>query len=184
MYYVNEKNEQHRVGEGMSISTHVKLWLTLALIAPLQSAVAPPRVFGPSQVQEVYRVLLDRDALLLESITEVIKQKGVTDGQVLITAGSVQECTYHYVTSTAVKPKDEYKTVKGPFEILSSGGMIANGEPHIHISLGAQDKAAFGGHLEKGCRVLYLAEITIVKYAGPNLTRKANQHGISLLEAK
>lgn len=144
----------------------------------------PPRVFGAAHVQDVYRVLLDRNSLLLESIDDVIKQKNVQDGEVLVTSGSVQECTYHYVTSTALKAVNQYKTVKGPFEILNAGGIIANGEPHIHITLSSPEKGAFGGHLEKGCRVLYLAEITIFKYSGPPLTRKNNENGISLLAPK
>jgi len=127
---------------------------------------------------------LDRDALLLESINDVIKDKGIKDGHVMISAGSVQECRYHFVTSTAQKPKDEYKTVKGPFEILHAGGIIANGEPHIHITLSAPNKGAFGGHLEKGCRVLYLGEVTIVKYSGAELIRKPNSNGVSILQAK
>jgi predicted DNA-binding protein with PD1-like motif len=141
-------------------------------------------VFGPAKVQEVYRVVLDRNALLLESIRDVIQQKNVQDGEVLVTAGSVQECTYHYVTSTDLKSKDEYRTVKGPFEILNAGGLIAAGEPHIHITLSSPDKGAFGGHLENGCRVLYLAEITILKYAGQPLARKKNENGITLLQPK
>jgi hypothetical protein len=56
-----------------------------------------PQIFGAAKVQEVYRVLLDRDALLLESINDVIKQKDIQDGEVLVTSGSVQECTYHLV---------------------------------------------------------------------------------------
>jgi len=142
------------------------------------------RTFGAAQVQEVYRVLLDRDALLLESIGGVIKEKNIQDGEVLVTAGSVQECTFHYVISTAMKPKNAYKTVKGPYEILNAGGIIAAGEPHIHITLASLGKEAIGGHLEKGCRVLYLAEVTVFKYAGPPLTRKDNANGVSLLEAK
>jgi predicted DNA-binding protein with PD1-like motif len=143
-----------------------------------------PRIFGTAHVQEVYRVLLDRNSLLLESILDVIKQKNIQDGQVLVTSGSVQECTYHYVTSTALKAKNAYRTVKGPFEILDAGGLIAAGEPHIHITLSSPEKGAFGGHLEKGCRVLYLAEITILKYAGQPLSRKDNENGISLLQSK
>ena len=88
------------------------------------------------------------------------------------------------MTSIDSKPKDEFKTVKGPFEILSAGGIIANGEPHLHITLSAPEKGAFGGHLEKGCRILYLGEVTIFKYAGPALVRKPNRNGISILEAK
>ncbi len=129
-------------------------------------------------------MLLDRDALLLESIASIIEEKGIRDGHVSVTAGSVQECTYHYVASTATNPRDVFKTVKGPFEILNAGGIIADGVPHIHITLSSPQKGAFGGHLEKGCRVLYLSEITIVKYAGPALTRKPNQNGISLLQEK
>jgi predicted DNA-binding protein with PD1-like motif len=74
--------------------------------------------------------------------------------------------------------------VKGPFEILHAGGLIAAGEPHLHITLSSPEKGAFGGHLEKGCRVLYLAEVTIFKYVGSRLTRKNNEHGISLLQPK
>lgn len=160
--------------------------LTLAAlltVVPLQSQAAEPLVFGPSHVQEVYRILLDRDALLLESILDVIKQKDIHDGHVMVTSGSVQECTYHYVSSTAMKPKDIFKTVKGPFEILNAGGIIANGEPHIHITL-SSPQGAFGGHLEKGCRILYLGEVTIVKYSGPELIRKPNENGVSLLRAR
>ena len=141
-------------------------------------------IFNANHVDEVYRVLLKRDTLLLESIIDVIKQKGIQDGNVWITAGSVQECTYHYVTSTALRAANEYKTVKGAFEILNGGGMIAAAEPHIHITLSSRDKSAFGGHLEKGCRVLYLAEVTIVKYAGPQLARRNNADGISLLQPR
>jgi uncharacterized protein len=149
-------------------------------------AGSPPNaeVFGTAHISDVYRVSLDRDALLLESILHVIKAKKIDDGQVIISSGSVQECTYHYVTSTALKANNDYKTVKGPSEILSGGGLIANGEPHIHIALSNPEKGVYGGHLEKGCRVLYLAELTIFRYDGPALTRKVNANGISILRSK
>ena len=158
--------------------------VALAIQTPAGAADPKVRTFGAAQIQEVYRILLDRDALLLESIVDVVKEKNIQDGEVLVTAGSVEECTYHYVTSTAAKAKNGYKTVKGPIEILNAGGIIAAGEPHIHITLSSLGKEAFGGHLEKGCRVLYLAEVTILKYSGPPLIRKENANGISLLEAK
>ena len=158
--------------------------LVFFMFLPPLLAEPAPQVFGAAQVQEVYRVVLERDALLLESIMDVIRQKQIQDGHVMVTAGSVQECTYHYVASTAVKPKDVFKTVKGPFEILNAGGIIANGEPHIHMTLSAAGKGAFGGHLEKGCRILYLGEVTIVKYSGQALARKPNEQGVSLLGVK
>jgi predicted DNA-binding protein with PD1-like motif len=158
--------------------------LLLAATTKSWSQIAAPQVFGPDHIAEVYRVSLDRGALLLESINNVIQSKSIRDGQVIISSGSVEECTYHFVASTALKAQNEYRTVKGPSEILSGGGIIADGEPHIHIALSNPDKGAYGGHLEKGCRVLYLAEITIFRFTGSPLTRKTNQNGISLLQQK
>jgi len=164
-----------------------KLLLVSALLlgaTKLRAQVPAPQVFGPDHITEVYRVSLDRGALLLESINDVIQAKGIRDGQVIISSGSVQECTYHFVASTAVKAQNEYRTVKGPSEILSGGGIVADGEPHIHIALSNAEKGVYGGHLEKGCRILYLAEITVFRFAGPPLTRRSNQNGILLLQRK
>jgi len=157
--------------------------LAIAVSVSAYAADTAPRIFPAAQVQEVYRIVLDRDALLLESINAAIKEKGVQDGHVTITAGSVQECTYHYVMSTATKPVDAFKSVKGPFEILNGGGIVANGEPHIHITL-SSPKGAFGGHLENNCRILYLGEVTLLKYAGPPLARKKNENGVAILQPK
>jgi predicted DNA-binding protein with PD1-like motif len=169
----------------MIMSAIVFLMLTSEALAQNSTSSTPaPRIFGGARIEDIYRVVLDRDALLLESIQEVIRQKNIQEGQVTVTAGSIQECTFHYVTSTDLKPKDVFKTVKGPYEILNAGGIIAGGEPHIHISIAREGGAAVGGHLEKGCRILYLGELTIVKYAAPPLTRKPNANGIMILQEK
>jgi hypothetical protein len=158
--------------------------VALVLAIPAGAADPPAPLVFPAQITGVYRVLLDRNALLLESILDVIKKNNVQDGEVLVTAGSVSECTYHYVSTTDLRSKNVFKTVKGPFEILNAGGIIAAGEPHIHITLSSPEKGAFGGHLENGCRVLYLAEVTILKYSGQPLTRTLDQNGISMLKPK
>jgi len=139
--------------------------------------------FGGAQIAEVYRIRLDRGDLLLESIESVIHQHGIADGAVLTAAGSLEQCTFHRVKSIAEKPEDEFITVKEPMEILNINGMIAGGEPHLHLTLSGA-KGAFGGHLEKGCRVLYRAELTIAKFSGTALARKPNKDGVPLLQRK
>jgi hypothetical protein len=57
-------------------------------------------------------------------IDDVIKAKNIRDGQIIISSGSVQECTYHYVASTALKAQNEYRTVRGPSEIVPLGNPI------------------------------------------------------------
>ena len=86
--------------------------------------------------------------------------------------------------SLAPTAEQQYTTVKGPTEILNANGIIAAGEPHLHVTLSNLQRGAFGGHLEKGCRVLYRAELTIMKFSGAPLARKLNREGTPLLQGK
>ncbi len=142
-------------------------WLMAALVWPLAAEEAKvPKVFGGAAVQEVYRVRLDKNDLLLESLMEAIKTQGIHDGAVLTAAGSLSRCTFHGVNSTMT-------TVNDPMELSSLGGIIADGQPHLHVVLTSKARGAFGGHLENGCQVLSHAEITILKFSGTPLARKA-----------
>ena len=143
----------------------------------------PPKVFGDAHIQEVYRIRLDRGDFILESLNSIIKGFNIQDGAVLTGVGSVQECTYHGVQSLAPSAQDRVTKVKGPMEILNMDGIIANGEPHVHITL-SNFKGAFGGHLDEGCRVLYRVELTVAKFSGTPLARKLDQDGTPILQAK
>jgi uncharacterized protein len=154
----------------------------LLLLLPLLRC-AGAEILGGAQIAELYRVRLDRGDLLLETIQDVIQKNGIADGAVLTAAGSLQECTFHRVKSLAEKPENEFTTVKEPMEILNINGLIAGGEPHLHMTLSGSH-GAFGGHLENGCRVLYRAELTIARFSGPALARKPNQAGVPVLRRK
>jgi uncharacterized protein len=153
----------------------VWLWLVLPSVAA--------EIFGGAQIAEVYRIRLDLGDLLLETIQNAIQKHGIMDGAVLSAVGSLQECTYHRVKSTGEKPEHEFITVKEPMEVLNINGIIANGEPHLHLTLSGAH-GAFGGHLEKGCRVLYRAELTVARFTGTQLTRRLNSAGVPILQRK
>ena len=162
--------------------------MTKALLA-LAALLAAPAAFSAeiykgAQIQEIYRIRLDRGDLLLETIQDAIRKNNIQDGAVLTAAGSLQQCTYHRVKSLAAKAEDEFITVKAPIEIINVNGVIAAGEPHLHLTLSSPDKGVFGGHLENGCRVLYRAEITIAKFSGTALARKPNKDGTPMLQPK
>jgi uncharacterized protein len=167
----------------MQMNKRLSVLLVSALLS-LPAAALAGEVFGGAKVQDVIRMRLDRGDLLLESILDTIQKNGIQNGAVITAAGSLQECTYHGVKSLAAKPEQLFTTRKGPMEILQINGMIAGGEPHLHMTLSTPEGGAFGGHLEKGCKVLYRAEITIAKFAGTQLARKPNQEGVPLLGKK
>jgi uncharacterized protein len=161
----------------------IRTVLALGTLA-LASAAFAADIYKGAQIQEVYRIRLDRGDLLLETIQDAIRKNNIQDGAVLTAAGSLQECTYHRVKTVAAKPEDEFLTVKGPIEIMNINGMIAAGEPHLHLTLSSPEKGVFGGHLENGCRVLYRAEITLAKFSGTALARKPNKEGVPMLQPK
>jgi len=149
-----------------------------ALIWPLVAEEANvPKIFGGASVQEVYRMRLDKNDLLLESLIEAIKTRGIRDGVVLTAAGSLSRCTFHGVNSTMT-------TVNDPMELSSLGGLIADGQPHLHVVLTSKARGAFGGHLENGCQVLTHAEITILKFSGTPLARKPAGSDGAVLQPK
>lgn len=159
------------------------LWLITGLPLPAADVMAD-KVFGGARIEEVYRVRLDRGDLLLESITEIIRKYNIQDGAVMTAAGSLSECTYHGVSSLAEKPVDKFTTRKGPMEILNINGIIAAGEPHLHMTLADPSGPAFGGHLENGCKVLYRAELTVAKFSGVKVARLPNKAGVPTMQKK
>ena len=138
--------------------------LTLLTIAAVLGLGAEPRVFD-AKIEKIYRIRLDKGDLLLESLIAVIQKEGIQDGTLLSAAGSLSECTFHGVGGKKT-------TVKEDMEINHLGGIIANGEPHFHVSLSTAEKGGFGGHLENDCRVLSHVEVSIAKLSGPALARK------------
>ena len=156
----------------------------LALLALTSSAAFAEDVFTGAKVAEVYRIRLDRGDLLLESILSAIAKEHIEDGVVMSAVGSLSECTYHRVKSIAAKPEDEFLTVKAPIELMNVNGLIAGGEPHLHMTMSSPDRGVFGGHLEKGCKVLYRAEVTIAKFTGTALARRNNKEGVPVLGTK
>ena len=127
--------------------------------------------------------LLDLASVLVHRLTTAGGLFGLSsDGAVLTGIGSLSECRIHWPARPEFPPQDEFATFRGALEIAAIQGIIADGEPHLHlIVVEGGDRRAVGGHMEKGCKVLYLAEITIVKFRGPPMTRRPNEHGVKML---
>ena len=143
------------------------LGLAMAGLAADKAVTPKVESLGVAKMDAVYRIRLDKDALLLESILDFIKKNDIQDGVVLTAAGSLQECTVHGVGS-------KMRHFTEPTEINSLNGIIAGGEPHLHAVL-SNDKGAVGGHLEKGCRVMSHVELTLARFSGPKLERKKSE---------
>lgn len=111
---------------------------------------------------------------LLKSIESVAYERKISNGVVLSAIGTLEKCRIHRVTSKAFPPEEEYVTIDGPLEVNSVDGILANGKLHAHISV-SNGKGTYGGHLEPGSPVLYLAEISLVEVVGASFSREIDK---------
>ncbi|HEQ72362.1 MAG TPA: DNA-binding protein [Spirochaetia bacterium] len=123
--------------------------------------------------------------LLLEKIEEAIAKHNIENGAVISGIGTLKTCRLHYVKHTEFPPVNVFYTLSEPLELLSINGLIINGQPHLHIAVSKGEEKTWGGHLEHGSEVLYLAEIAILEFEGLSAERKYDEKlKISLLSGK
>ncbi len=136
------------------------------------------KYFGTDAPIKTYVLQLDQEDLLLESIQALIDREHITTGAVIAGAGTLDRSTLHMIATTGYPP-DLYfeKREDEPLELASVQGVIADGVPHLHTVI-ANTKQAFAGHLEDGCRVLYLGEIVVLSFPGLSLGRVLNEKEI------
>ncbi|MBI4662416.1 MAG: DNA-binding protein [Verrucomicrobia bacterium] len=165
---------------GLTLGSLVVAWITLA-----QNPPAKPTTRAAGSIKKVHRLGLGPGDLLLESIRHFIREHGINDGAVLTGIGSLSECRIHWPAKPEYPPQNVFQTFKGSLEIAGIQGIIADGEPHLHLIVAERGEArSIGGHLEDGSKVLYLAEITIAEFDGPPMTRRPNQHNVRMLQVK
>jgi predicted DNA-binding protein with PD1-like motif len=119
--------------------------------------------------------------LLMESLRDVARQADIHTGILTTGIGSLQKARIHTVITNDYPPENAFFDLDGPLEVVQFGGIIADYEPHVHISLWDKERRYWGGHLEDGCQVLTLSEISIRVLPELRLTRRKNEVGTSLL---
>jgi predicted DNA-binding protein with PD1-like motif len=139
------------------------------------------KYYSTEKIGRIFILSLEPGDYVLESIKELIKKEKIRDGVVVLGVGTFDEYRFHYVTTTSFPPQNKFEHWKNkPLELAHIGGIIADGEPHLHVTVSDPEKA-HAGHLEEGCRTLYLAEILIIELKGMNLKRKRSKQGIVML---
>ncbi|MEM2617275.1 MAG: DNA-binding protein [Thermofilaceae archaeon] len=129
-------------------------------------------------------IRLDPGDLLLESVEEVARREGFETAVVLSGIGTLDRCYLHAVTTTGYPVREQKLVFEGvPLELLSLQGVVAGGKAHLHAVV-SDTKGAYGGHVEEGCRVLYLAEIVVLGVDGLTLARIPDERGIGRLRKK
>ncbi len=135
-------------------------------------------------VQEIVCVYMERGDDFHECIERAARERGIRSGAILSGIGTFDQARIHHIVHTDFPAEDKFVTIEGPVELCSVDGIIANYAPHMHCTMALRGEELFAGHLEPGCRVLYLAEVVIAKFAGRHLERDRHpEHGTPRLTA-
>jgi uncharacterized protein len=123
--------------------------------------------------------------MLLETIEAGIKEHDVRNGAVVSGIGTLKVAVMHHIQHDRFPPEDRFFTIEKPLEVSSINGIVANGKAHLHMTVGYRDEWSVAGHLEPGSEVLYLAEVTLLKFSDLQLDRHFDaERKISLLGSK
>ncbi len=140
--------------------------------------------FSTEKAGRTFVLRLDQGDYVVESIEALAQEADIKDAVVTSGIGTLDQCTLHMVTTTGYPSVLHFEKWKDtPLELASVDGVIADGKPHLHAVV-ADSKKAYAGHLERGCRVLYLAEIVIVEMKSMDLTRIRNEKNILKIAKK
>jgi predicted DNA-binding protein with PD1-like motif len=124
-----------------------------------------------AKVSRIIVARLRENEDLMQEIMRVVKEKGVSAGQIML-IGALSKARF------GVYVNGEYKTIEvsGHLEIVSCIGNVSEDEEgkiiHAHISVSGEDGVCHGGHLMSGCIINPTAELTIIEGEKLKLTRK------------
>ena len=123
--------------------------------------------------------------MLLESIRQALADQGVRNGVVVSGIGTLKNLRMHYILHTDFPPADEIVSIERPLELLSVSGVIADGQPHLHVVVSCGRDEVYAGHLEDRSEVAYLAEIAVLKCNDLEMVRcRDDERKVALLGPK
>ena len=129
------------------------------------------QVLDGLQIDEIICVGMEYGDDFHECVEKVARDLDVQSGVILSGIGTFYEARIHYITHTSFPGDDRFVEMRGPIELCSVSGIIADYKPHMHCTMAVRGNELFAGHLEPGCNVLYLAEAVIAKFSGTQLVR-------------
>ena len=126
---------------------------------------------------------LQKGDQILESVRKAIAEYDIRYAIVTSGIAATNHMRWHHVRDTEDYPTDEFYDLSGPIEVGGISGMVIDGVPHLHCNF-ADHGRAWSGHLEDGCVVQYVGEISMIELLDLDITRLPNEFGLNLLSEK
>jgi len=142
------------------------------------------KVFTGKKTGRIFFIRIDEGDDILESINSFIADHKVVNAIVTSAMGTLSSAVVHYITTTTYPSSfDFFRLNNRPIEVSSVNGLIVDGMAHLHTVM-SDGERVISGHLEPGCKSLYIFEMAVIEVEDIDVTRKPNQHNKKQLESK
>jgi predicted DNA-binding protein with PD1-like motif len=108
-----------------------------------------------------YVIRVETGEDLLETLQRFVTDEGIRYAAIVSAIGSASSWRLHVVASAEIPPREAFPEGEGAVDICHMQGYVLDGRVHAHVTF-ADARTAFGGHLERGVRVLTFAVITLI----------------------
>lgn len=141
------------------------------------------RVYEGSRFGRYFIIGLQKDDLILENIKKTAEQYGIRNAIITSGIAATYHMRWHHIKNTEDHPVDEILEHSAPMEVGGISGMIIDGIPHLHCTFSDHERA-WAEHLEEGCRIQYVGEISMIELLDLDLSRIPNEFGVKLISEK
>ena len=142
------------------------------------------KVFTGKKAGRIFFIRIDEGDDITECVNSFIADHKVSNGIVTSAIGTLSSAVVHYITTTTYPSSfDFFRLNNRPIEVSSVNGLIVDGIAHLHTVI-SDGERVISGHLEPGCKSLYVFEMAVIEVEDIDVTRKPNQHNKKQLESK
>jgi hypothetical protein len=138
------------------------------------------KVFTGNQFGRYFIIGLQKDDLILESVQKTVDEYGIKNAIITSGIAATYHMRWHHIKDTDDHPTDLIMEHSAPMEVGGISGLVIDGIPHLHCTFSDHDRA-WAEHLEEGCRVQYVGEISMIELLDVDLSRIPNAYGVKLI---
>lgn len=127
-------------------------------------------------------IRFDHGDRLLEGLQQVADELRLATAAIVTGYGALSRLHVHWAKYARRPAEPVFGVWEEPLEICCLTGLIADGQVHAHIAA-SNGAHTYGGHLEPGTVVCWLAEVVIQRLP-LDLVRVKDEYGVLLLKSR
>ena len=122
---------------------------------------------------KIYTFRLKPGQDLKIEIERFVTRKNIQAGFIITCVAGLEQATMRMAGATP--DKQDIRTYKGDYELISLVGTVSANGVHLHMSISDKEGSSFGGHLKEGTIIHPTAEVVVGEDESAIYTRELDE---------